>query len=309
MKVSYIGKSVNTKDKRNISLYNIYNREVIPWLFLIPCFITFAFFVWEPFVKGVYYSLHKVTFKTFQFVSFDNYLKLFTDNLFWTAWKNTFYYSFLTIIIGFLTPVIIGIFLCELRRLKGFFRTAFYIPAVIPGAIVAMMWMWFYDPSPSGLLNVIIGNLGLEPFDWLLNKDFSMVGLVIIATWAGAGSTSIIYLAALEGIPGDYYEAGEVDGMNIWNKIINITIPQIKPIMLIMLILQIIGTMQVFNEPFIMTGGGPANATMTVMLQNYYIAFRYYDSGTAAAYGVIIFFVLFILSLIYFRGKKLSDKN
>ncbi|HEV2107942.1 MAG TPA: sugar ABC transporter permease, partial [Thermomicrobiales bacterium] len=134
---------------------------------------------------------------------------------------------------------------------------------------------------------------------WLQSPDTAMLSLVIVATWTYAGGTMLIYLAALQGVPAHLYDAAEVDGANIWRRLLDITLPQMRFILMILLVLQIIGTMQVFTEPFVLTDGGPANATVTVMLLLYRYAFQYGNYGAASALGLILFAVLVAFSLLY----------
>ncbi|MDI6783253.1 MAG: sugar ABC transporter permease, partial [bacterium] len=159
------------------------------------------------------------------------------------------------------------------------------------------------DPG-TGLANLILNYLHLPTSQWLLSEKTAMFSLVIMATWQGAGATAIIYLAGLQGISEELYEAAEIDGASIRQRMLHITIPQIRPVMLIMLLLQIIGTFQVFGEPLIMTKGGPNNATLTIMLLIYRYAFTYVQFGAAAAISLCLFMVLLILTVIYFRLTK-----
>jgi multiple sugar transport system permease protein len=163
------------------------------------------------------------------------------------------------------------------------------------------MWRFFYYPTEGGLVNMLLGAVGIEPQKWLSNPNLAMWAILIMTTWAGAGGAMMMYIAALQGIPASLYDAAEVDGANLWERIIHVALPQIRFIMLITLVGQIIGTMQIFMEPFIMTGGGPVNATYTVAMLQYDYAFRYSNYGAASALGLVVFVVLGGFSLFYTR--------
>jgi len=165
-------------------------------------------------------------------------------------------------------------------------------------------WKVFYDASPTGVFNTILGWVGLGPFPWLQDATWAMPSLVLEATWAAAGGTVIIYLAALTGVPTELYDAVEVDGAGLWRKIWHITLPQLRGILLITLILQVIGTAQVFLEPFLFTDGGPANSTLTVLLLIYRYAFGNSlggDYGAATALSLMLAAFLAVLSAVYLR--------
>lgn len=280
------------------------SKQTVPWLFLLPAVLLFAVFAWYPIILGLIVSLQKFqAVGAATFVGFDNFKTLFADPLFAVAWKNTGYFVVLGIVIGFLVPVTLAIVINEMRHHQAFFRVSYYLPSILPGIVVATLWRWLYDPG-NGLFNTVLQSLGLAPAGWLLDQRMAMPALVFMATWAGAGATTMIYLAALQSVPAELYEAAEIDGASIWRRALHITIAQIRPVMLAILILQVIGTFQVFTEPFVMTGGGPNNATMTVMLLIYRYAFRYYDFGVASALGFTLFIVLLVVTAIYMRVTR-----
>ncbi|MCX7919788.1 MAG: sugar ABC transporter permease [bacterium] len=281
-------------------------KKWISFLFLLPALLFFSWFSWYPIIRGFIISFQHFAVRTDippQFVGWANFRLVFNDPLFWTAWKNVIYFVFLGLLLGYFIPVFLAIAINELRRFRGYFRTAFYLPAILPMVVVAIMWRWFYEPE-IGLANYLLSYIHLPPCQWLLSEKTAMVSLVIMATWQGAGATAIIYLAGLQGIPEELYESAEIDGASIRQRLFHITIPQLRPVMLMMLLLQIIGTFQVFGEPLIMTKGGPNNATLTIMLLIYRYAFTYVQFGAAAAISLCLFTVLLILTIIYFRLTK-----
>ncbi len=262
--------------------------------------ISFIYFVWYPLVWAFVMSLQKVHLAGHtSFAGFANFKTLLADPVFGQAWRNAGYFTIQALLFGYLVPVIVAILLNEVRRGQAFFRIAVYLPKVAPSVAVSILWLWLFDPS-LGLLNTILGWSSIPPSQWLLSSSTALPSLVLMATWAGFGGTAIIYLAGLQGIP-ELYEAAEIDCANIWQRAWNITILQFRPVMAVMFIPQILGTMQVFTEPFIMTGGGPNKATMTILLLIYRYAFMYMDMGVACAATLLLFIVPAVLSYIYFK--------
>ncbi|MGE5598701.1 MAG: carbohydrate ABC transporter permease [Bacteroidota bacterium] len=278
---------------------------MLAWAFLAPAVLSFALFSWYPIIKGLVVSVQRFhPIKPPVYVGLENFRLLLEDPNVPTAWLNTFCFVGLALLIGYLVPVALAVTINETRRLQPYLRVAYYLPSILPAVVVSFMWRWFYDPSGSGLFNAARAIFGLPPSVWLLDRRLSLLCLVIMATWAGAGATCMIYLAALQGIPSELYEAAEIDGASILKRLRHVTLPQLRPVMLTFLILQVIGTVQVITEPMIMTQGGPNNATLTVMLLIYRYAFQFYDFGMAAALGLVLFAVLVLISALYFKVAR-----
>ena len=272
------------------------------FFFLLPAICIFAFFSWRPILYGFWLAFYEYPFSPLEkpaFVGLDNFKTLLHDKWFYISWFNTIVFVLLSLSIGFFVPIILAVTVNEVRRGSSFFRLGFYLPVIIPMVVVLLVWKFLYYPH-EGLFDSFIKMIGFQPVEWLANKKTAMISLVIMGTWKNAGATMIIYLAALQGVPPQLYEAAEIDGASIWQRLRNITIPHLVPLMLIILILQIIGTTQVFVEPFIMTGGGPDNATLTVLYSIYNAAFESFDFGLAAAMSLVLFFVLVLFTGVYF---------
>ncbi|WP_439663669.1 carbohydrate ABC transporter permease [Lentzea sp. HUAS TT2] len=282
-------------------------RHVTAYGFLSAALVVFAVFSWYPIVRGVVLSFQQVNFVTSpDWVGWANFERLFADPLFGVAWRNTLYFTLLALLLGFGVPFLTAVVLNELRHAKGYFRLLVYLPVMLPPVVTALLWKWFYDPGP-GLFNSVLRGLGLPTSQWLDSSSTSMISLVLVITWANMGSATLIYLAALQTIPGDLYEAADLDGAGIVKKVWHITIPQTKFVILMLLLLQVVATMQIFTEPFIMTGGGPEESTVTVLLLLYRYAFYYNDFGTASALSLILFAVLGVFSFLYFKITRKSD--
>lgn len=270
-------------------------------LFLLPLLVLFGCFAWWPIGKSVVLSFQETNLVGApNWVGLDNFRFLFNDPLLWTTLRNTAWFVALALVIGFPVPIMLAMLVSELRRLGGAFRVLIYLPVVVPPVVALMLWRWFYDPD-FGLFNQMLGYIGLGPYPWLQSTASAMPSLVLAATWANAGSTTLIYLAALSSVPTELYEAAELDGAPIWRRIWHVTLPQLRGVILIMLLLQIIGTFQVFTEPFILTDGGPEDSTVSILLLVYRYAFLDGDYGAAAALSVLLAVALAVLSAVYLR--------
>ena len=273
-------------------------------LFLTPMLVIFGVFSWGPIAEAFVMSVHDTNFITQTFVGLDNFAKVLGDPLFGTAVRNTAYFALLALVIGYPIPLVLAVTMSELRRGRGLLSALAYLPVVIPPVVAVLLWKVFYDPRPNGLFNTVLDAFGIGPVPWLQSAATVMPSLVLEATWAAAGGTIIIYLAALHSVPPELYDAAEVDGASIWHKIRHVTLPHLRSVLLITLILQIIATSQVFLEPFLFTAGGPANATMTVLLLIYKYAFQNSiggDYGAATALSLMLAAFLAVLSIVYFR--------
>ncbi|MFT4280847.1 carbohydrate ABC transporter permease [Microbacterium sp.] len=273
-------------------------------LFVLPMLFVFLFFSWSPIVQSVIMSLQKTNLIVSEWVGIDNYAAVLSDPELGRAVVNTLYFALLALLFGFPLPLFMAVLMSEVKRGKGLYSALAYLPVVIPPVVAVLLWKFFYDAGPNGVFNTVLGWVGIGPQPWLSSAAQAMPSLVLEATWAGAGGSIIIYLAALLSVPPELYDAAEVDGAGIWRKVWHVTLPQLRGILFIMLILQVIATAQVFLEPFLFTGGGPAGATKTVLLYIYDKAFRNSlggDYGEATAVSVLLAIVLAVLSWLYFR--------
>ena len=283
-------------------------RRGIGWTgraMMIPMLVIFGLFSWYPIVRAVTMSFQSTNLiDPPKWVGWANYRAVLNDDLLPIAVKNTLIFAGLALLFGYPVPLLLAVVMSEVRKRKGIFTALAYLPVVVPPVVSVLLWKVFYDGSPDGVFNKILGWFGLGPYPWLFSSTMAMPSLVLEATWAAAGGTVIIYLAALGAVPPELYDAAEIDGASIWQKIRHVTMPQLRGVLLITLILQLIGTAQVFLEPFLLTGGGPSNATTTVLLLIYQYAFGTSvggDFGEATALSVMLAITLAILSALYFR--------
>ncbi len=281
-------------------------------LFLAPMIIVFAVFSWSPIIRSFIMSFQKTNLITTSWVGLDNFERVLSDPLLGTAIVNTLYFALLALVFGFPIPLLLAVLMSEVKRAKGLYSALAYLPVVIPPVVAVLLWKFFYDASPTGVFNTILGWVGIAPQPWLQSGSSAMPSLVIEATWAAAGGSIIIYLAALLSVPPELYDAAEVDGASVWRKVWHVTLPQLRGVLFIMLILQVIATAQVFLEPFLFTGGGPNNATVTVLMLIYRYAFQNSlggNYGEATALSVMLAIVLAILSFIYFKVTERWSSN
>ncbi|WP_318243920.1 carbohydrate ABC transporter permease [Oerskovia rustica] len=273
-------------------------------IFMLPVIVIFGVFSWFPIVRALLMSVQETNLVDTRFVGLDNFRYVLADPLLWTAVRNTAYFAFLALLFGYPIPLVAAVLMSEVRRYKGLYSALAYLPVVVPPVVAVLLWKFFYDAGPNGVFNTILGWVGLGPYPWLQDATTAMPSLVLAATWAGAGGTIIIYLAALTSVPPELYDAAEVDGAGVWRKVWHVTMPQLRGVLFITLILQIIGTAQVFLEPYLFTGGGPANSTITILLLIYNYAFANSlggNYGAATALSLMLALALAAFSALYFR--------
>jgi multiple sugar transport system permease protein len=269
-------------------------------LYLLPSMVGFAIFVYYPIVRGVLASFQDVDLiRDSRWIGWENFRTVLDDPLFLRAWANTLKFTLGAVVLGYLVPVFLALLVNELRRGRWFFQLAVYLPAMMPPIVAALLWRYIFDPTEVGILNAALGVFGLGPQPWLQSSALALPTLILISAWATFGFWVLVYLASLRGIPGELYDAAALDGAGIFSRVRYITIPYIRHIVLAGLLLGIIGEMQVFTTPFVLTGGGPSNATVTVVLLLYQYAFVYNNFGAAAALGVMLLLFLGGLSAVY----------
>jgi multiple sugar transport system permease protein len=279
------------------------------YAFLAGAVGCFALFSWYPMIRGVVMSLQRSRGGVTTWVGLDNYQRIVNDPSFWTAWKNTVYFTLLALVFGYAVPFFVAILLNELRHFKGYLRILVYLPVMLPPASALFLFKYYaYDPSDAGLFNAILKALHLPTSQWMQSTTMTMPAMVLASTWMNMGAAVLVYLAALQNIPGELYEAAEVDGAGIWRRIAHVTIPQTRLILTLMAMLQIVATMQLFIEPLILANGaGTQDSATSVAYLIYQHGFFSNDLGGAAALGVIMLIVLAGFSAVYARLTSKQD--
>jgi multiple sugar transport system permease protein len=275
--------------------------------FLIGAVLCFALFSWYPMVREIIMSFQKTHLGVTTWAGWANYIRIFHDPEFRTAWENTLEFTGLALVFGYAVPFFTAILLNELRHAKGYLRVLVYLPVMLPPASALLLFAYFYDPS-TGLFDRILQLLHLPTSQWVQSPGttiptVAMISVVIAATWMNMGAATLIYLAALQNIPGELYEAAELDGAGLFRRIWHVTVPQTRLILSTLLLLQIVATMQMFIEAFILTGGpGVNNNTLSVVDLIYTYAFSMSGSSnynSASALGVVLLLVLGAFSGAY----------
>lgn len=296
--------------KKNQAIFKTIRKEVGAWLLLLPFLILLYFMVWRPMIGGTLWSFYDMKgYEPTEFIGFKNYITVFQDTQFLQTLGNTLQYVMYSLLIGFIPPVILAILLNEVIHGNNYFKLSMYFPCMIPGVAVSMLWYYIYFPNSGGLLNTLLSLLKVEPSVWLQNSKITIPLIIISCTWRGLGGTMLMYLAALQGINQDLYEAALIDGAGFFSRVRNITLPQISGILLLYLVRQIISVFQIMEQPLAMTGGGPNGASLSLSLQGYRYAFEYFLIGNSLALGVITFLMLIVLTVFYFFLKKRVEDN
>ncbi len=271
-------------------------------LFVSPFLIGFACFVTYPIVASLYYSF--CDFNIFQkptWIGIENYKNMVRDDLFVTSVYNTLYYTLLYIPFSLFFGI--GMALLLNTKIKGLsiYRTIYYLPTLVPTIAASILWIQILDPT-YGLINNILRFLGINGPGWIADPKWSKLSLVVMGFW-GIGGSVIIYLAGLQDVPQQLYEAAELDGASNWQKVIYVTLPMISPIILFNLIMGIIGALQYFTQAYVMTNGGPANSTLFYSLYLYRNAFQFFNMGYASAMAWLLFIATLLCTLIVLKSS------
>ena len=281
-------------------------EEIAAYLLISPWIIGFLVFV----AGGLFFNFGLSFFQTdllsaARFVGLNNYRQLLTDDrLFWQAVRVTTIYTFATVPLQTLLGLGVALLLNQKVWGIGFWRTLFYLPSVVSGVAVGMIWLWFYHPD-LGLFNLLLGRLGIEGPRWLVSQSWALPSLIFMNVW-GIGTIMLIFLAGLQGIQREYYEAARIDGANNRQQFWAITSPMLSPHIFYNVVLGIISSYQVFTASFVMTEGGPNNATLTLVLFLYSRAFLMARFGYAAAIAWILFLIILILTVFLLRSSRES---
>ncbi|HZG57048.1 sugar ABC transporter permease [Paenibacillus sp.] len=274
------------------------------YVFMSPAIIGMVVFLLGPILFSAYISFTNYSIlKSPVWVGLGNYIGLFNDEFFWLSMKITFIYAAVSVPLGLVVSLLLAMLLNQ--NLKGIylFRVIYYMPAVISGVAVALLWKWLFNPE-FGLLNWFIGLFGIQGPQWIYSQDWALTSLILMSLWSVGGSM-LIYLAGLQGIPTELYEAAEIDGAGRFRRFLNVTIPMLSPVIFFNLVMGIIGSLQVFTEGYVMTQGGPNNSTLFAVLYLYRQAFNYYSMGYASAMAWMLFLVILAFTLLVFKSSPM----
>jgi multiple sugar transport system permease protein len=273
------------------------------YFFIMPWLVGFVLFTAGPMIASVLISFTRWELvRTPEWVGFENWIRLAGDKLFWTSLRVTLSYTLLSVLPGLVVSFLLAYILNADVKGTPIFRTLFYLPSIVSGVAVAMLWLWIFNPR-FGLINYLLSLVGITGPDWLWSRQWVIPSFAIMSLW-GAGGAMLIYLAGLQSIPTELYEAAEIDGASGWRKVVNITLPMISPVILFNLIMRMIGSMQVFTEAYVMTVGGPNNASLFYVLYLYQNAFLYFRMGYASVLAWILFVLIALLTALIFRFSR-----
>jgi len=256
--------------------------RIAPWLFLAPALGSILLWSYYPLLKGAVMAFQEYRIVgSAAWVGLDNFIRVSTDPGFWLAWLRTLEYVGITLVLGFVTPVLLAVMLCEIPRGKVFFRFMYFLPHLTSALVVTLLWKLMFDPTENGILNQILMSVGLPRNSWLLDPAWAMVCCILPGVWAGAGISSLIYIAALGSLPQDYYEAAAIDGAGIFARFRHVTLPQLAPLMVINFVGAFIAAFQGLGSIFLLTFGGPGDATQVLSLQIWKEAYNNLRFSTA----------------------------
>lgn len=280
------------------------------WILAAPALLLIAIFFVVPVVIGLLLSVTDFDIyaiaspKLAQFVGFRNYSRILTNPDFWRALKNTFYFVLLggplSVMVSLGTAMLLNV---KLTPFKSFFRTIYFAPVVTSLVAVAIVWRYLYHPK-YGLINAGLGQLGIGPIDWLGDPLWSMPAIVLLSVWKNFGYNMLIFLAGLQTIPDELYEAARIDGATRRQQFWNITLPGLAPVFLFVSVTTMIGYFQLFAEPYVMTQGGPLRSTATLVLLMYEEGFRWWRMGLASAVAFILLLITLLGTLVQLRLQK-----
>jgi multiple sugar transport system permease protein len=268
--------------------------------FAAPWIIGFLFFTVLPMLISLGMSFTKWDILTPpKWIGFGNFQEMAGDPLFFKSLQVTFTYTFFAVPLNVIISVFVALLLNNKIRGMNIYRTIFYMPAVVSGVVVAIVWLWMFNPE-FGIINNILAKIGIEGPKWVYDEKWSLPSLIIMSLW-NVGGSIVLYLAALQNVSTELYEAAHIDGAGWWSRFFHITLPGISPVLLFTIMTGIIGALQTFAPAFIMTNGGPNNSTMFYSLYIYNNAFRWHKMGAASAQAWILFILVFILTLVAIR--------
>jgi multiple sugar transport system permease protein len=280
------------------------NIKVVPYLFILPNMLLFLCFMIIPIFMTVYYSLVKWGgMGSPVFIGFDNYLYLFGDEVFRKSIWVTIIFTLSTVPILMVMSLMFALLLNQKIKFRAFFRSVLFIPSVISSVVVGMVFVWLFNDQ-LGFINYILNSFGINSIGWSTNPNMAMVMIIAGTLWSRIGYNMVIYLAALQGISPEYYEAATIDGANSWQKFRFITMPLLKTIHSFILITFVIYSFRSFDLIYVMTKGGPLNATTTLVMHVYNTAFKMNYFGRASASGVILFLILMAFTLFRIKSSK-----
>ncbi|MGZ6315200.1 MAG: carbohydrate ABC transporter permease, partial [Candidatus Limnocylindrales bacterium] len=281
--------------------------DLVGWAFAAPFVILFGIFLAFPILASFLLSFTRFGLRDLAnplgttFIGLQNYLDLFSDSKFWAALFNTVYF----VVVGVPLTLAFGLLIATalnrgVSRFRTAFRVGYYLPVITSIVAIAVVWRFLLNPD-VGLINMLLGGLGIKGPAWLADPVLAMPSIIAMAVWRNLGFAMIVFLAGLQAIPGSLYEAAAIDGAGRWQGFRYVTLPMLRPTILFMLVITTIGYLQLFEEPFVMTAGGPLDATLSVTMYMYQQGFTFFHQGYASAIAYVLFVIVAIVAFLQFR--------
>ncbi len=300
-------RNVADQATRPVSTRRGWQQDLTGWAFAAPFVILFGVFMALPILISFVLSFTSFGLRDLQnpigatFVGADNYGALLSDNKFWKALGNTFYF----VAIGVPLTLGIGLLIASalsrgITRFRTVFRVGYYLPVITSIVAIAVVWRFLLNPD-VGLINSILGAIGISGPNWLANPALAMPSIIAMAVWRNLGFAMVVFIAGLQAIPAVLYEAASIDGAGRWQSFRYVTLPMLRPTILFMLVITTIGYLQLFEEPFVMTDGGPLDATLSVTMYMYQQGFEFFKQGYASAIAYVLFVIVAVIAFLQFR--------
>jgi multiple sugar transport system permease protein len=290
------------------------SRHNAAWLFLAPAMVILGVFFLLPVIAALFlsftdYDLYALAdIHNLRFIALDNYVQLLQRPLFWSALGHTLYFVAAGVPLSMFVSLCAALLLhSPLARCKPFFRTALFAPVVTTVVAVAVVWRYLFN-TKYGLINYVLGCIGIHPVDWLGDPHWAMPAIILFAVWKNFGYNMIIFLAGLQAIPVELYEAARIDGASFWQQFRHITLPMLAPTLLMVGILTVSGYFQLFAEPYVMTEGGPLQSTTSVLYMMYDEGFKWWNMGSASAIAFLLFVIMFAVTVLMLRLGRRGDE-
>ncbi|MCL4545957.1 MAG: sugar ABC transporter permease [Chloroflexi bacterium] len=281
-----------------------HQREAVAgYLFILPAVLGILLFTAGPMLASLYLSFTKYDLVHVKWVGLFNYQFMASDPLFWRSLRVTVTYTIFAVPLGLVAGLTVAMLLNQKIKALSLYRTIFYLPALIGGVAISLLWMWIFNPQ-FGALNWLLSLIGIKGPQWIFSPTWVIPSFVLMSLW-GVGGGMIIYLAGLQGIPTDLYDAASIDGAGAVRSFRSVTLPMLTPVLFFNLVIGIIGSFQIFTQAYVMTAGGPENASLFYVLYLYQNAFQYFYMGYASALAWVLFLIVIVLTAIVFRSSPM----
>src|SRR3954469_3363473 len=307
MTVPALAQRRTTADASSAAAARRWREDLTGWAFAAPFVILFGIFMALPILASFVLSFTDFGLRDLtnplgtNFIGLDNYLDLFSDSTFWTSLFNTFY----CVIIGVPVTLALGLLIANalnkgVQKFKTVFRVGYYLPVITSIVAIAVVWRFLLNPD-YGLINMLLGSVGISGPAWLADPILAMPSIIAMAVWRNLGFAMVVFLAGMQAIPASLYEAASIDGAGRWQAFRHVTVPMLRPTILFMTVITTIGYLQLFEEPFVMTGGGPLDKTLSVSMYMYQQGFKFFHQGYASSIAYVLFVIVAFVAFLQFR--------